>query len=118
MPHDIWHCERAPRHRWQWVRAVCFISVTQSIVALTKQHLNLSLSSLLCFAHIASYGKPILQRELGIIATACLYGHLRPQSIHLLEEYMASIWLFAAIYLFTSIGANIDEMAFASIQGA
>jgi hypothetical protein len=31
---------------------------------------------------------------------------------------MASIWLFAAIYLFTSIGANIDEMAFKSIQGA
>jgi hypothetical protein len=31
---------------------------------------------------------------------------------------MASIWLFAGIFLFTSIGANINAMAFASIQGA
>ena len=51
------------------------------------------------------------------MATSCLYGHLRPGSVHALEGYLAAIWMFAALFLFTSIGADINALAFASIQG-
>ncbi len=56
----------------------------------------------------------IFQPELGVVLVSLFYGQFRSRTIHKVEEGLLSVWMFAALFLFTSLGTKIDYKIFAS----
>ena len=47
----------------------------------------------------------IFQPELAVVLVSLGFGLLRPHTIHAVEDALAGVWMFGALFLFTSLGS-------------
>lgn len=54
----------------------------------------------------------LFQGDLAVVAYTFFFAILRPQSIHAVEDLLTKLWMFGALFLFTSLGVNIKASSF------
>ena len=61
-----------------------------------------------------SHESALFQSDMAVIIMMFFYGQFRHNVIHELEHALGEIWMFGALFLFTTLGSNIKITSFAA----